>query len=150
VHIVLKDQLLRSYLFIAILVCVATTLYASDKDASIAITTIPHAGVGGTEEIEVIGGTVTGIGPKKCADYRVVVYAHAGGQWWVQPTFDSPLTGIDSQCKWQTETHLGGVYAALLVRASYVPVGKISSLPAPSASGDIISIVRANGLPPAK
>src|ERR1039458_9337569 len=55
----------------------------------ISISTVPLAGSGGPDRIEPIRGTVTGAVP---AGARVVVYTYAGGQWFVQPDTQFPLT----------------------------------------------------------
>src|SRR5271165_4022273 len=97
------------------LLSLTPVLAASDRGPGITIAQVPHAGPGGAEPMEVIGGSVTGLSSREYSAYRVVVYAHAGGQWWVQPTFDSPITNISASGKWETETRLGDIYAAMLV-----------------------------------
>jgi hypothetical protein len=70
----------------------------------------------------------------------VVIYAFAGGKWWVQPTVASPFTDIDDHGNWQTDTHLGSSYAALLVKPSFKPAGTIDGLPV--VRGDVIALAR--------
>jgi Ca2+-binding RTX toxin-like protein len=109
--------------------------------ASISITGVPHAGPGGDEPIEAISGVVRKV---DFAAHKVVVYAYAGGTWWVQPTAANPLTDIDRTGKWETDTHLGSTYAALLVRQSFKPSATIGTLP--NVQGDIVAIVKVAGV----
>jgi hypothetical protein len=50
-----------------------------------------------------------------------VLYALAGGKWWVQPYADSLYTDIDKNGNWHSQTHLGSDYAVLLVKQSFQP-----------------------------
>lgn len=119
---------------------------AEKKKPSILITRVPHAG-SGPEQVEIIGGTVTGIDFKKYREYKIVVYARAGGQWWVQPTVKSPLTSIDTNGKWETDTHLGSMYGAVLVKPSFKPASTLDSLPDPDPDGEVVAVTRVNALP---
>ena len=77
----------------------------SKPTPKVTIVGIPPAGEGGPGRTEPISGTA--VGPD-IRDLRVVIYAYAGTQWWVQPTAASPMTPIDaSSGKWDTDTHLG-------------------------------------------
>jgi hypothetical protein len=101
----------------------------------IAITGIPHAGQGGPGPTEEISGTASG---PDLRELRIVIYAFAGDQWWVQPTAANPMTSIDvSSGKWETDTHLGRNYAALLVRKSYKAPATADSVPA--VGGDVLA-----------
>lgn len=98
----------------------------ASPERSITITEPAHAGKGGPDQTEPISGEVHGV------DYRthkVVIYAFAGGTWWVQPTVAEPLTDIDQGGKWQTVTHLGSTYAALLVKPAYRPPATMGGIP---------------------
>lgn len=95
-------------------------------EPSIAITIVPPSGAGGADSTAPIGGTAAGV---DFAKHKVVIYAFAGGTWWVQPTTASPLTTIDPHGNWQTITHLGGTYAAMLVTQSYKPPATTSDVP---------------------
>ena len=98
----------------------------TDQSApNISITKVPPAGIGGRDHIELIGGTVTG---KVTADARVVVYAYAGGQWFVQPDTQFPFTLVTNHV-WRTSTHLGAQYAALLVGQGYTALAVTPALP---------------------
>jgi len=108
---------------------------------TISITGVPHAGQGGTGRVEPISGVVKGV---VFASHKVVIYAFAGETWWVQPTAVNPLTDVDNVGKWETDTHLGNSYAALLVRDAFKPPATIDALP--SVQGDVIAIVRVAGV----
>jgi len=110
-----------------------------EKEA-VSITEIPHAGQGGPETTEPISGLAKGV---KFEKFKVVVYAYAVGTWYVQPTVAAPLTDIDNSGKWETDTHLGSSYAALLVKQSFKPPATLSSLPI--AQGEIAAMVRVAG-----
>ncbi|MDP9052100.1 MAG: hypothetical protein M3O31_15470 [Acidobacteriota bacterium] len=107
---------------------------------TISITGVPHSGQGGPEATEPISGLAKGV---KVTKFKVVVYAYAGGTWWVQPTVAAPLTDIDNAGNWETDTHLGSSYAALLVKQSFKPAATLSALP--TAHGEIIAVVRVAG-----
>ncbi len=103
------------------------TSLAQEKGARIFITLVPPAGGGGESPINPISGSVHGVDPK---NYRVVVYAFADNAvWYVQPTTASPLTGIGTDGTWVTATHPGRLYAALLVKSSFVPPATTNGLP---------------------
>jgi hypothetical protein len=82
---------------------------------SIKITELPPAAKGGPDEMFPISGEVSGADTKGLS---VVIYVQAGGTWFVQPFADSYWTEIKTGGKWETETHGGTTYAALLVRKS--------------------------------
>lgn len=105
----------------------------------IKITEVPPAAPGGPDEMFPISGEVK----VPSGDYRVVVYVYAGGKWFVQPFDYAPLTEIKANGKFETETHGGSIYAALLVRATYKPKATLPSLP--DAGGDVIARFRAPG-----
>ena len=132
-------MMLRKLLFLTMLMLTllvtAAFLSAQNTSPKIAITGIPHAGQGGPGPTEEISGTASG---PNLRDLRVVIYAYAGGQWWVQPTVANPMTSVDaSSGKWETDTHLGRNYAALLVRSSYKPPATSDSIPA--VGGDVLA-----------
>jgi len=79
---------------------------------------------GGPDTRDTISGTVR---TPVAADYRVVVYARADA-WYIQPTPFS-LQQIDSDSKWETWTHTGSSYAALVVRSTYKPLTRLDVLP---------------------
>jgi hypothetical protein len=107
---------------------------------NISIVEVPPAGTGGSDRTAPISGVVKG---SNFANYKVVVYAFAGDTWWVQPTVASPLTSIDPSGNWQTITHLGSTYAALLVKRSYAPPATKKEVP--QAGGDVLAVKLAAG-----
>jgi len=109
--------------------------------ASVSITGVPHAGAGGSEAMEAISGSARGV---DYAKHKIVIYAFAGGTWWVQPTIANPFTDIDTAGKWETDTHLGSSYAALLVKDSFKPSATLGALP--GVQGDVVAVVRVAGL----
>lgn len=64
--------------------------------------------------MERIVGEVTGVDFSKC---KVVVYSLGGETWFIQPFVRTPYTQIDEKGRWETRTHLGSRYAALVVSA---------------------------------
>ncbi|MGH9822573.1 MAG: hypothetical protein ACREDR_04900, partial [Blastocatellia bacterium] len=88
---------------------------------SIKITVVPPSGEG-SERMERIAGTVSGADFKSC---KVVIFARTN-KWYVQPYTNNPKTSIGSDGKWETTTHLGYEYAALLVRSDYEPTDTAS------------------------
>jgi len=101
----------------------------------IAITMVPLFEGGSDTKLYRIEGTVSGVEP---AEYKVVIYAFAGGKWWVQPLTDAPLTDIGANSTWQTDTHRGFQYAALLVTRTYLPIATLSTLP--KVGGDVVAV----------
>ncbi|HKR09333.1 MAG TPA: hypothetical protein VJS39_09100 [Gemmatimonadaceae bacterium] len=91
----------------------------------IAITRVPrYQAEGGPDTRDTIGGTVRTPIP---GDYKVVVYARADA-WYIQPTPFS-MQPIEADTKWQTWTHTGSSYAALVVRKTYKPLTRLDVLP---------------------
>ena len=92
----------------------------------IEFTKVPEAG-GGPAITKLIAGKLEGT---NFSGLRIVLYAKAGGKWWVQPTTENPFTSIGKDGKWQNETHLGIQYAAIIVSKTYKPSSKLQTLPA--------------------
>lgn len=123
----------------------------SDKHStsrpSISITHVPHARKDGESRkdgeypTEPISGDVKGI---NFGTHKIVIYAFAGGAWWVQPTVASPLTE-DGSSGWQTITHLGSIYAVLLVKSSYKPPATTTNVP--KTGGDVVAVKLFQGKP---
>jgi hypothetical protein len=103
------------------------------------ITRIPrYDAAGGPDTRDTIAGTVhTPI----ASDFRVVVYARADA-WYIQPTPFS-MQPIRSDNVWQTWTHTGSSYAALVVRSTYKPATRLDVLPQPDA--DVLARVIVDG-----
>jgi len=112
-------------------------------DPTITITDVPPAATGGTEQMFPIAGTVAGIPAQSYQNYKVVIYVFAGGKWWVQPYDYSPRTSLSSTLKFETETHGGTIYAALLVRSAYQPKPTLAVLP--EVGGDVVARQRVAG-----
>lgn len=110
--------------------------------AVIEITTVPPADPeGGPETSETIAGRVTGVADLD--DLRIVLYARAKGQWFVQPLDTAPFTRIRADGTWSTWTHTGDTYVALLVRRSFKPQKVTSVLP--DEGVDVIRVVEQPG-----
>jgi hypothetical protein len=104
----------------------------------IEITNAPPKG-GGPDSNGTIGGRVSGVKGKV---FRVVVFARTD-KWYVQPFSDSPYTSIGDTGEWETATHLGNEYAALLVKESYKPPATTHLLP--NLSDTVLAITTAPG-----
>ncbi len=108
---------------------------------SIEFTRVPPAAEGGPDKLESIEGTVRNAPPGR----QIVLYAHSGPLWWVQPLATEPYTTIDRDGKWKNVTHLGIEYAALLVEPGYRPPVKIERLPA--IGGEVLAVAVRAGTP---
>jgi hypothetical protein len=106
------------------------------------LTRMPEAAEGGPDRMDSIAGRVKGAR----AGQQIVLYARAG-PWWVQPLADKPFTAIRSDLSFETTTHLGTEYAALLVETGYRPPSRTDELP--SVGGGVLAVARAKGVPPA-
>lgn len=131
----------KTYLLLALLL-LGTGCRSSHTgaDPAIMFTQVPHAGAGGPDRTEYIGGKVTGATPGE----RIVIYTHTS-IWWVQPTSNAPFTEIQPDSTWKNSTHLGADYAALLVGANYRPDPRIESLP--SVGNGVIAVSSVTGRP---
>src|SRR5712692_3592502 len=92
-----RTMTVRRLLILSLLTVLVTAAILGAQNTAanpkIAITGIPHAGQGGPGPTEEISGTASG---PSLRDLRVVIFAYAGGQWWVQPTVANPMTSIDT------------------------------------------------------
>jgi signal transduction histidine kinase len=90
-------------------------------------TSVPLAGIDNPEKVNTIKGRVIGARPGE----RIVVYAYAqaAAAWWVQPFADQPFTAIQPDSTWQSLTHPGIEYAALLVGQDFQPPPTTATLP---------------------
>jgi len=79
---------------------------------------------GGPDTRDTISGTVRS---PLISEYKVVVYARADA-WYIQPTPFS-LQTIEPNGKWETWTHTGSNYAAIVVRQDYKPLTRLDVLP---------------------
>jgi hypothetical protein len=110
----------------AIFLAACGTCPQAPAGASISILAPARAAAGGTTETDEISGAVKGVTP---ASAQVVIYAHAGDRWWIQPFEDAPFTAITPKLEWTSRTHFGFEYAALLVSRSYSPPKQPRQLP---------------------
>jgi hypothetical protein len=119
------------------------SLPAQEREApQIKIVVVPPKKPGNPVDVYRISGSVSGV--RQTKDYAVVIYAFAGDQWWVQPFDYQPKTAIRNG-KFETVTHGGSVYAALLVRSGYMPETPIQALP--SVDVDVVAIDSVAGKP---
>jgi hypothetical protein len=102
-------------------------------EPNLTITRIPrYQAEGGPDTRDTIAGTVR---TPVAGDYRVVVYARADA-WYIQPSpFAMQSIGADNT--WQTWTHTGSSYAALVVRKTYKPMTRLDVLP--QIDADVLS-----------
>ena len=111
----------------------------NSSEQPIVFSQIPVADRGGPDWLGPIQGRVLRAKPGE----RIVLYAHSGGVWWLQPATARPFTQIGPDLTWKSIVHLGDRYAALIVAASYAPVNKIQRLP--GKGGPISAIVEVPG-----
>lgn len=109
-------------------------------EPSIEFTTIPKAGVGGSERLAVISGRVTGAR----AGQHIVLFSKSG-VWWVQPIATQPSTSIEADSTWKNSIHLGTEYAAVLADAGYRPPATTESLPQPGGAVIAVATVKGTG-----
>ncbi len=107
-------------------------------EPSIQFTRLPPSGEGSPDKLHPIEGRVTGAQ----ANEKVVLFARSG-IWWVQPTADQPFTAIQSGSRWESMTHPGSAYAALLVDPQYRPPMTLEKLP--GRGGHILAVSVAEG-----
>jgi len=107
----------------------------NSKNYKITLNKIPGSG-GGPDITKIISGKVEG---KDVSSLLIVIYAKAGGKWWVQPTTDNPFTKINTSGLWQNETHLGIQYGVLLVYKSFKPQNTYTTLP--QTDNSVVSVI---------
>lgn len=107
----------------------------------IEISHVPPAGDGSPDNLQTIAGRVTGARPGE----RIVLFAHSG-VWWVQPFATQPFTEIRADSTWNSTTHPGSEYAALLVDARYHPPPTVKELP--EKGGPVLALATVGGGPP--
>lgn len=90
--------------------------------------------------MERIGGNAKGAGKGR----RIVLFAKSG-TWWVQPFSNKPYTTIRPDSTWESQTHMGTEYAALLVESGYSPPKTTDTLP-PTGNG-VVAVAIAKGKP---
>ena len=112
---------------------------AAEMAPEITITDPAPRGPGGSDRMDVIAGTTKNAPP----DAIVIVYAYAGGVFWVQPLASQNATSIAKDGRWSTPTHLGDIYVALLTKKSWKAPPKLGSLP--PVGGDILAVHQIGG-----
>jgi len=115
----------------------------SSNSPSIAILfeKVPKTDVGGPDRVDTIAGRVTGVQ----AGQQIVLYAKSQELWWIQPYSDHPYTKIETNSKWNNQTHLGTEYAALLINPGYKPPRTTETLPATGAGIAAVAVVKGKG-----
>lgn len=110
---------------------------------SIEFNKVPPTGEGGPVQLSPVSGHVKGAR----AGEKIVLYAEdANGVWWVQPQAIQPFAAIKSDSSWETSTHLGVEYAALLVDSGYRPLATTKVLP--SQGGKVLALRIVKGVGP--
>ncbi len=132
-------RILSAIVFLSAVALVACQSDKPQETPSMTFTRIPPAAQGGRERVDTISGRVSGARPGQ----RIVVYAKSG-PWWIQPWPEQPFIQIKPDSTWDTQTHLGYEYAALLVNADYHPAPTIDV--APTVGGSVVALRIANGL----
>ena len=125
---------------VAAICALAAGCRASDEQVkpAIAFTVVPLAAAGGTEDLAVISGRVSGARPGN----RIVLFARSG-LWWVQPFTVRPFTDIAGDASWTNSIHMGTEYAALLVESGFDPPATIDRLPHPG--GPVLAVATVKG-----
>jgi hypothetical protein len=131
--------ILGTVIFLCVVILVACRSEKSQETPSITFIKIPPAAQGGRERVDSISGRVSGARPGQ----RIVVYAKSG-PWWVQPWPEQPFVEIKPDSTWDTQTHLGYEYAALLVNVDYHPSPTIDV--APTIGGSVVALRIVNGV----
>jgi hypothetical protein len=103
----------------------------------IEITRVPPAELGGADTRSYIAGRISG---RLSPNFVVTVYVRAFNQWYVQPEAGA-LIKIKPDNTWETWTHTGTKYAALLVRQDYEPLVRLDMLPQTNDSVLAVTIV---------
>jgi hypothetical protein len=110
--------------------------YSRSVVPTVSFTKLPPYAEGGSSNVRQIEGRAEGARPGQ----RVVVYAKSG-IWWVQPFAGHELTQVGSDFTWQTQTHPGWAYAALLVTEKFHPRSRMEMLPLQGGAVVALAIV---------
>ncbi|MBN2566701.1 hypothetical protein JXB02_01290 [Candidatus Woesearchaeota archaeon] len=87
-----------------------------------------HTSVPAFGSYDDLKGKVAGVEP---SGHRVSTYIYVGGQWWMKPYWDRPLTAISENGEWTTDITTGGIdqkataINSYLVTSGYVPVSHV-------------------------
>ena len=108
---------------------------------SIVFTHVPTSDTGGAGDMDTLSGKVEGLQPGTL----LVIYTYSRGSWYVQPITVHPFTAIKEDGVWSTLTHLGGEYAAILVKTGYHAANTLRTLPA--VGGSVLAVKSTPGVP---
>jgi hypothetical protein len=89
--------------------------------------------------VESISGYATGAAKGQ----QIVLYAK-NGKWWVQPFRSRAFTKLGSDSTWNSVTHIGTEYAALLVVPGYQPPVTMAALP--PVGNDVLALTSVEGI----
>jgi len=93
------------------------TAIAHDQPV-IKFTRVPVAGADDPEKTGLISGRVIDGEP---GQQMIVLYSKGVSAWWVQPFANQPFTKVQPDSTWESWTHPGTQYAALLVGPTFRP-----------------------------
>jgi hypothetical protein len=128
--------------FLCVLLCGCNRKH-SEAHSSIEFDKIPPTGEGGPVLLSPVAGRVKGAH----AGEKIVLYAEdVNGIWWVQPQVIQPFITIKSDSSWETATHLGIEYAAILVDSGYRPPATTNVLP--GQGGKVLAVTVVKGVGP--
>lgn len=127
----------RRECFAAVAAPVLAPALLGQAKPSVRITTIPPAEDGNPNKTYLMEGTASGVDFRS---HRVIAWAFAGGQWWVQPTAAAPKTPLNAETgSWRLDTHPGFQYAVMLVAADY-RLPSATTPTEPQAGGEILAV----------
>jgi hypothetical protein len=127
--------------FLCVLLCGCDRKH-SEAHSSIEFDKIPPTGEGGPVTLSPVAGHVKGTH----AGEKIVLYAEdANAIWWIQPQAIQPFITIKSDSSWETSTHLGIEYAAILVDSGYRPPATTNVLPGLGDKVLAITVVKGAG-----
>jgi hypothetical protein len=127
--------------FLCVLLCGCSRRH-TEAQSSIEFNKIPPTGEGGPLPLSQASGRVKGAQPGA----KVVLYARdKNGIWWVQPQAIQPFITVKPDSTWETPTHLGVQYAALLVDPGYRPPATTKALPGQGNKVQAATIVKGIG-----
>jgi hypothetical protein len=128
--------------FLCVLLCGCNRKH-SEAHPSIEFNKIPPTSEGGPVTLSPAAGRVKGAH----AGEKIVLYAEdVNGIWWVQPQAIQPFVTIKSDSSWETSTHLGIEYAAILVDSGYRPPATTNVLP--GQGGKVLTVTVVKGVGP--
>jgi hypothetical protein len=110
-----------------------------DSASLVTFNHVPPPDLGGADTVDTLSGTVG----NTQTGARLVIYVYAGENWYVQPLTTRPFTDIAKDGTWSTLTHLGSLYAAVLVTARYQPPNVLRALP--PVGGSVLAVKTAPG-----